>query len=345
MRGEFRNRCVHDTPLVSILLPLYRASRTIDACLRSVRRQTWTRWECVVVDDGSDDGSTDIARAHAAHDDRITVVRREHEGIVPALTAGLPLCRGSYVARMDADDVMHRLRLEDQVSLLERRPELAAVGCRVRMFPRHGVGPGLREYEAWLNAIDSDEAVLRDRFIECPIAHPTLVARRDRLVAFGYRDRGWPEDYDLVLRMLEAGCRIDVLNRRRLAWRHGPGRLSLGSDVYRDNRFTECKAWFLARSFLAERERYLLWGYGGTGRALSRALARLGKLPSHVIELHPGRLGNRIRGAPVVPPDAIPDLPRLPLVVSVAGTEPRARIRQALAGMGRQEMQDFVCAA
>jgi hypothetical protein len=246
---------------------------------------------------------------------------------------------------MDADDLMHRSRIEEQVTLLEARPDLAAAGSQVRLFPRSALGPGLREYEAWLNAIDSEEALARERFVECPVAHPTLFVRTGVLARFGYRDRGWPEDYDLVLRLVEAGCRIGIVRRRLLAWRHGPGRLSLASGVYADDRFTECKAWFLARSFLSRVERYLLWGYGGTGRALASALASLGKEPSHVIELHPGRLGQRIRGATVVPPSAIPDLPRLPLVVSVAGREPRDRIRRALEEMGRRETIDFVCAA
>jgi hypothetical protein len=203
----------------------------------------------------------------------------------------------------------------------------------------------LRDYETWLNRIASEDDVLRDRFIECPVAHPTLFARTDVLRKAGYRDRGWPEDYDLVLRMLEAGSKIGVLPKRRLAWRHGPARLSLAADAYGDDRFTACKAWFLARSFLAGCDRYLLWGYGGTGRALASELASLGKSPSHVIEVHPGRVGNRIRGVPVVPPSAIPELPSLPLVVSVAGGEPRERIRAALEAMGRRELRDFVCAA
>ena len=63
------------------------------------------------------------------------------------------------------------------------------------------------------------------------------------------------------------------------------------------------------------------------------------------MELHPGRLGQTIHGAPVVGPDTLPGLPRRPLVASVAGAEPRARIRAALAEMGFEELRDFVVAA
>ena len=78
----------------------------------------------------------------------------------------------------------------------------------------------------------------------------------------------------------------------------------------------------------------MLWGYGGTGRALARALRAHGKHPSHVVEVHPGRLGNAIHGAPVVPPAALAELPRLPLVASVAGEAARGEIRAFLATLG-----------
>jgi len=332
-------------PLVSILLPARNAEATLPSCIRSIRRQTLTDWECVIVDDGSSDGTLRAVRELSHRDDRFAVVPAGYRGLVAALNTGLAHCRGEFVARMDADDLMHRLRLEDQVALLNSRPDLAAVGCHVRLFPRERMGEGYRSYEAWLNAMDSADRVERDAFIECPVAHPTLVIRRFAIQELGYRDLEWPEDYDLVQRMLARGDRIGVLPRRRLSWRLHPGRLSLTDPTYGLDRFTACKAAFLAGSFLAADDRYVLWGYGATGRSLRRELERLGKLPSHIVELHPGRLGNRIHDAPVVPPTEIPGLPRHPIVVSVAGELPRSQIRDALESMGFVELRDFVCAA
>jgi len=177
------------------------------------------------------------------------------------------------------------------------------------------------------------------------VANPTLVLRCSRLTALGYRDRGWPEDYDLVLRLITGGEKIGIVPRRRLLWRRGPDTLSMTAPEYATERFTACKASFLAESFLARTENYILWGYGGTGRALRRALAALGRFPSHILELHPGRLGNRIHGAPVVSPSELPRLVRQPVVVSVAGAGPRSEIRQRLTDMGFTESRDYVCAA
>lgn len=333
------------TPAISILLPAFDAAGTIDTALGSIRRQTETDWECVVVDDGSTDATVAVALRFAAADRRFVVLSAPHRGLVGALGAGVERCRGAVVARMDADDWMHRDRLRMQRAMLDAEPDLAAVGCHVRIFPRRHLGPGSRAYEAWLNRIDSPEGVRAEAFVECPIAHPTLMIRRHVLGALGYRDRGWPEDYDLLLRLLVAGHAVGVVPRRLHLWRDDPRRLSRTSPAYAVARFTACKAEFLAHGFLARSERYVLWGYGGTGRSIRRALAAHGKHPSHIVDVHPGRLGQRIHGAEVIPPAALVSLPRLPVIASVAGSAPRNEIRDYLTRIGLRELRDFVCAA
>ena len=238
------------SPLISILLPVWNAAATLPACLRSLQRQTEQRWQCVLVDDGSDDGSLACARWFAAQDARFTVVATSHQGLVAALHTGLAYCRGRFVARMDADDLMHRQRLALQVRALEESPHLTAVGCHVRLFPRHGLPEGRRAYERWLNSIDTPDRVRQDAFVECPLAHPTLMLRREVLQTLGYRDCGWPEDYDLLLRLLTRGYEVGVVPRRLLSWRDTPGRLSRTSPTYALERFAACKAAFLAASFL-----------------------------------------------------------------------------------------------
>lgn len=332
-------------PVVSVLLPAFDAEETLEAALRSVARQGEERFECVVVDDGSRDRTLAVAERFAAADARFRVVAAPHEGLVGALVRGLAACRAPVVARMDADDLMHRDRLAAQLAALASDSTLTGVGCHVRLFPRRGLTDGLRAYERWLNGMASPADVTREAFVECPIAHPTLAIRREALAHAGYRDVGWPEDYDLVLRLLGDGARLGVAPRRLHLWRDGPHRLSRTSPAYADRAFVACKAAFLANGFLAGGPDFVLWGHGGTGRALRRALAAHGRTPSHVIELHPGRIGQRIHGAPVVGVDALPSLRGRRIVVSVAGAGPRAEIRAALAARGFAEGRDFVCAA
>jgi glycosyltransferase involved in cell wall biosynthesis len=331
-------------PLVSILLPAFNAAATLPACLRSIQRQSETRWECVIVDDGSCDVTIECARSFARLDERFTVVGTPHRGIVSALNTGLQRCRGAFVARMDADDLMRRERLAVQVEALERCG-CAAMGCHVRLFPRAALADGRVEYERWLNSIDSSRRVRAESFVECPIAHPALMIRTAVLRRFGYRDQGWPEDYDLVLRLLASGHDLGVVPRRLICWRDAPNRLSRTHPSYAVERFTACKAAFLAAGLLAAADEYALWGYGETGRALRRALLAYGKRPACIVEVHPGRLGNTIHGAPVIAPEHLADRHRYPVVASVAGAVARQRIRAAMQAMGFEETRDFICAA
>ncbi len=347
-------------PEVSVLLPVYDGEDTLGSCLQSLVRQSMSNWECILVDDGSRDRSIEVARHFAGRDARIRLVESEHRGLVSALRLGLDECRAAHVARMDADDWMHRDRLKAQLDALVADPELAAVGCHVRIFPRVRSSaaserslPGESDhrrtgrlaYEAWLNQIRSAREVAVEAYVECPIAHPTLFIRRATLERFGYRDCNWPEDYDLVLRMLGAGERIAVVPRRLLGWRDDPRRLSRQSPRYDLERFVACKAAHLAKTLLADSREYILWGYGGTGRAMRSALAEYARFPSHIIDLHPRRIGQHIHGAPVHHPDDLSHLPRRPIVASVAGAQPRAEIREALASLDLEEGCDFVCAA
>jgi glycosyltransferase involved in cell wall biosynthesis len=317
-------------PRISVLLPVWNAVDTLPACLASLRRQTAADWECALVDDGSTDGSLEVARAFAARDPRLRVLALPHQGLVAALNAGIAACRGRLVARMDADDVMHPARLAAQAEALEGSPSLAAVGCHPRLFGGAPLGPGMRAYARWLRSIDSPARVREEAFVECPVAHPTLMLRAAALRAFGYRDRGE---------------QIGVVARPLLSWRQSPGRLSRSDARYSQAGFTACKAEFLARGFLAAAERYALWGYGGTGRALARALREHGKQPRVIVELHPRRIGKTIQGARVIPPGELGGEPCLPLVVSVAGERARSQIRAELAKLGFRETRDYVCAA
>jgi glycosyltransferase involved in cell wall biosynthesis len=331
-------------PRVSILLPARNAAATLHACLSSIVRQTEPSWECVVVDDGSTDCTADIARALGRRDPRVLVVSTPPSGLIHALNEGLRHCRANLIARMDADDLMHGRRLAVQRDVLERDASLSAMGCHVRLFPRRSISPRLREYEAWLNGMRTADEIARDRFVECPVAHPTLMMRRE-MAALGYENRRWPEDYDLVLRALASGMRIGVVPRRLLCWRHGAGTLSRTDPRYAQVQFIACKAHYLATGFLANTDDYVLWGYGATGRALRRALARLGRFPSHIVEVKQGRIGQRIHGAPVVVHTALQQLRGRPIVVSVARAGPRRDIRGVLGRMCFVEGQDYVCAA
>ena len=182
--------------------------------------------------------------------------------------------------------------------------------------------------------------------MECPLPHPTWMLRREVFERFPYREVDWAEDYDLLLRLLDAELEIGVVAERLVAWREGPQRLWRRDPRYSLERFSACRAHYLASGPLRHGAEYWLWGYGETGKALRRHLASHEKVPSLIVELHPRRIGERIHGAPVVAPDALASCaPRAPLLVSVAGAKARSEIREQLAAFRFVEGRDFFCAA
>lgn len=313
--------------------------------MRSVERQTVTNWECLIVDDGSTDDTAHIGFEFAQRDSRFTVVKTTHSGLVDTLQEALSLAKGDILIRMDADDCMHPLRLSHQLSALRNNADLAGVGCHVRLFPRRELTDGRRAYESWLNSLASPENIARDRFIECPLAHPTWAVRASWLQSLGYRDVSWPEDYDFLLRAFARGARFGVVPTPLLAWRDHAARLSRNDGMYSLEAFTHCRAHYLATDFLKDAKQYTLWGHGPTGRNLRRALGDENKTAHTVVEVNPRKVGQVIRGAPVISPERLDKTHHAPLISAVSGPRPRALIRERLVRLGWTEGLDFVCAA
>jgi hypothetical protein len=255
------------------------------------------------------------------------------------------------LARMDADDLCSPDRLAAQFDFLSRHREIAACGTGVRLFPRDALGSGYRRYEAWLNHLETPESLLRDLFVECPIAHPSLMIRASVLNGLGgYRDAGWPEDYDLLLRLHAAGMSAANLSGALLSWRVRPERHSLRSERYAPAAFRRCKVHFIKESFLPAGRPLVVWGAGKVGKPLVRELARQGLGVEAFVDLDPRKIGQSIHGAPVLSPDEFAELPShgdsSPYVlVAVGSPGAREEIRDALGVAGRSEIRDYrVCA-
>jgi len=324
------------------------AAPFLELGLASLARQTETDHEVVAVDDGSSDGSGKVLDARARRDPRLHVIHTPPRGLVAALNTGLEACRAPLVARMDSDDVCHPRRLELELELLDRRPELGVASCLVRHFPRPRVGEGFRIYEAWLNRLLEPDEIRRERFVESPLAHPSVVVRRALLdQAGGWRDAGWPEDYDLWLRLLSSGVAMAKVPRALFFWRERPDRLTRTDRRYAVECFLRCKAHYLLSGPLAGCPQAVLWGAGQTGRRLSRHLLRGGARIAAVVDIDPAKVGRQLRGVPIVAPEQLPGLlgPGTVVLAAVASRGARALIRAQLDALGLVEGERYWCVA
>jgi len=335
-------------PAVSILLPVRNAEHWLGDCLTSLQRQTLADFEVVAVDDGSTDASGTILDDRAASDSRVRVLHQEPLGLVPALNHGLRECRAPLVARMDADDISHPRRLELQANLLAALPGVGVASCLVRHFPRSAVAGGFRLYEAWLNSLVDHGAMARERFVESPLAHPSAMVRREHLVdAGGWRDLGWPEDYDLWLRLFSRGVGFAKVERPLFFWREHRVRLTRTHASYSVPNFLRCKAHHLVRGPLAESRRIVLWGAGQTGRRLAKHLLEEGAAIDAVVDIDPAKVGRTMRGLPIIPADDLPTRLDEDTVVlaAVASRGARSLIRDRLTALELVEGKTFWCVA
>jgi GT2 family glycosyltransferase len=204
---------------------------------------------------------------------------------------------------------------------------------------------GGRGYERWLNSLTNPMDLARDIFVECPIAHPTLLLRRAVFDNVGgYRDADWPEDYDLMLRLWSAGYALANVPRVLLAWRDRGDRTSRVDARYGHEAFRRCKAYYLSRTLAVGRP-LLVAGAGPTGKAFAREMVRLGSRLVAFVDIDPRKLGQTIHGVEVVPPARIPEFEGAFGIAAVADNRARVDIRSYFSRAGWCELVDYCAVA
>lgn len=183
-----------NTPKVTVLMPVYNGERHIAAAIDSILHQTFTDLEFLIVDDFSTDGTCQIIERYGAEDQRILLVENRHQkGIVGALNTGLELARGTYIARMDADDISLPERLQRQVDFMESRPDVGV--CGAWMSP---LRPTRRKN--WFPYPVTHEAIKVHLLFYTAIAHPTVIMRSVLMKKYALRyeeKHKHAEDYSL----------------------------------------------------------------------------------------------------------------------------------------------------
>jgi len=209
-----------EKPLISVLLCVYNPDKDqLYQAVESIIWQSFSDWEMILYDDGSEEPYKEWIYQISCKDTRIRYVRNEtHYSLAHGLNESMKLALGKYVARMDADDISHVSRFEKQFQFLEANPEYMWVGSNISLIDEENNLWGERKY----TRIPKKKEFLKFS----PYAHPATMIQREKLLKYGgYKTGKHPyrsEDYELFMRLQAAGeqgvnLQENLLNYRETA--------------------------------------------------------------------------------------------------------------------------------
>ena len=234
--------------MITILLPFRTAASMVDAAIASIVAQSFMEWKLLLIDNASTDESTAIAQRWCERDPRIRLINEPTVGIAHALNTGLAHADAPLIARMDADDIAHPDRLAQQVEFMNAHPQTGVLGTRTRFETTVEKSRGMASFVNWQNAILTPHEHYVKRFVDAPLAHPTVIFRKELVVRFGgYSTDPLPEDHELWLRWMHHGVRFAKLPQELLTWRDHALRLSRTHANYSVDAFFSTKAKWLAQ--------------------------------------------------------------------------------------------------
>ncbi|MGN6185468.1 MAG: glycosyltransferase family 2 protein [Thermoanaerobaculia bacterium] len=191
------------TPRVSVLIPTFNRATMIGDAIASVLADDFDDLEIVIVDDGSTDNTARVLDEWSQRDARIIVVRSpENRGIPAALNLGLANARGTYIARLDSDDLMGRGRLRAQTELLDARSDVVLATSAYEIVDGSG-----QHIATWQSDLPHELIVFLLHFYNIVGGGGQVMFRREEVLALGGYDVRYPssEDYDLWVRLLRTG--------------------------------------------------------------------------------------------------------------------------------------------
>lgn len=333
---------LEDLPKVSVILPFYNATLSLDAALQSIAEQEFQDYECIMVDNNSSDGSRETAKKWESDDPRFKLVEERKQGVMFASNRGCEIAAGKYIARMDADDVARPSRLKRQVEFLDAHPDYGAVAGLVEHVGDPETTGGFRRFVEWSNSIIRYEDIYLRRFIEAPIVNPSAMWRRETMETQGlYRAGDFPEDYEMWLRWLDSGVKIAKVPEVVLEWKDSPGRLTRTHPIYSDRAFYEIKSSYLARWLKANNPHHpyvTIWGASRISRRRASFLEELGIR----IETYIDTKKNRQLDREVIYYENLPNSGNMFILTYIRQMDNREKIQDFLEVRGYAEGKDYL---
>jgi len=207
-------------PKVTILLPVFNAEAYLNESVESILAQTFADFELLAINDGSTDHSREILTSFS--DSRLKIIDNDsNRGLIYTLNRGIELARGEFIARMDADDISKKNRLEKQVNYLNNHPKVALLGSWAEYVDQDGRYILLRK-------VPMGNKIIQEKLLEvCCFIHPSVMLRTSVVRQFnGYRqDALHAEDYDLWLHISE-NYEVDNISEPLIRYRIHPDQIS-----------------------------------------------------------------------------------------------------------------------
>ncbi len=269
---------MHEPP-VSVIMPVRNASKTLARAIESILDQTLADFELIVIDDGSQDESAKIVKGY--QDTRVILMQQSPKGLVSALNKGIEISRAGFIAPMDADDVSYPRRLKMQYDYLMRHPDIGLVSCLVKYCGDRRKNQGYYLHVEWSNQLIESRTIYNRRFMESPLVHPSVMIRKSILPKVGvFKEGPFPEDYEMWLRMMDAGVLAAKLPNFLLDWYDSCNRLSRVDPRYSTEAFFRTKAAYFTkwyrRNYQPVQREIWIWGHGKAVREKSKWLEHNG---------------------------------------------------------------------
>ncbi len=330
--------------VVTILLPFHNAAGSLGAAIASMAAQTCSEWELLLIDSASTDEGPAMAQRWAERDPRIRILHEPRIGIAHALNTGFAHAKGKYIARMDADDISDPERLAKQVAYLDTHPEIGVLGTRTAFASSVPESRGMQAFVEWQNTILSPHDHYVKRFVDAPLAHPTVLFRRELVEQFGGYDTGpLPEDHELWLRWMDAGVRFAKLPQELLTWNDHAHRLSRTHPNYSVDAFFSTKVKWLTK-WLKRRLNGRPLIVAGTS-VLCQERAALLEAAGIAVHAYTDVKGRGVPGRTFIPHDQLPAAGEAFIVSFISQRGTGDRIAAFLQGRGLVEGVDFILAA
>lgn len=185
-----------DTPLVSIILPCYFQGEYLADALKSLLNQTYTNWEAIIINDGSNDSTEEVAKAFCNNDNRFHYFYQENKGVSSARNNAVNHSSGSFIVPLDPDDTIEPTFIEKCLNIFKRNPEMTLVYAQVHLFGTQNKDWHLHPYRNYTELLAANHIVCTSMF-----------RKKDFLQIGGYDEQMLTglEDWEFYIRLLHNG--------------------------------------------------------------------------------------------------------------------------------------------